>query len=41
VTPERERELELCADAVRSGHEHGVSVLLGDLAQRAEATDAG
>src|SRR6266480_2495160 len=41
VTPEREGELELRADAVGPRHEHRVTVFLRDLAQRAETADAG
>ena len=37
---ERERELELGADAVGAGDEHGIAKALADLDQRAEAADA-
>ena len=41
VAVERERELELGADAVGAGDEHRLAVALADLDQRAEAADAG
>src|SRR5512145_957085 len=41
VPPERECELELGADAVGARHQHGLAVILRDLAQRAEPADAG
>ena len=40
MTVEREGELELRADAVGTGYQHGVAIPLPDVEERAKAADA-